>query len=56
MAVGYIAVANGCTGCEKMEAEDEELEAVEEDEGSSLVESMSHDLGTLPILSLFIKS
>jgi hypothetical protein len=49
MAVGYIVVANGCTGCEKMEAEQEEeqLDVMEEDEGLSPDERMSHDLGTL---------
>ncbi|KAJ8125100.1 hypothetical protein O1611_g8541 [Lasiodiplodia mahajangana] len=47
MAVGTLELANGCLGCEKMEAEQEELNEDDEDKHSSPDESVSHDLGML---------
>jgi hypothetical protein len=48
MAVGFIRAASSCTGCEKIEV-DQEIDKVEEDDDSSRRSSMTHGLGTLTL-------
>lgn len=53
MAVDSIVAASGCTGCKRMEAEQRELDEVDEDRASSTDESTSPDLGMSDLSRLF---
>lgn len=49
MAIESLEAMNGCTGCEKIRVEQEEIDKPEKEEESSSDENLFHDLGVLTV-------